>query len=546
MKMSEFFQPAAFAGYAGYLLKTWDFPEFREQLQLFLASEQEALTKYPDRAVYRLKLNSSEIYIKRYSIKSLKQTIQAFFQMHKAQKSWRIARALSGKGIPTPQPVAFLRRQTSSRSKEYLLITEGVAGGFSLQEYGPSRIIVPEDVCPLASFKEDKKRIALKRTLIRSVAEFLGNLHLAGVYHGDLTANNILIAQCGEQWCAYLIDLDSVRSTHWISERRRLKNLDELGRNFLDLRLLTTSDRVRFLKHYLNTYTKETRTFRELFYDVWQRTQWRLQKHQQQFIRSTTPPPAAIPTEFVEGQPIIKPEFQNMLSFDKEPGWQFYVFPRWRETFQTLTDAASFFTRPKKILQIHNRGQVFLIQHLDLQFIVKRSLTQEQRWWTQFTSWYRDGEGERTLRNMEKLYTSGLPVPEPVFMLEKKRFGFVTASWSVYQYLEGQPCTCAEADRIAAMLRKLHQHGWVHRDPHVKNFLLHNNHIRMIDCTRARPWNSRYARMYDVVLLNKCCPGSMKYYGVPDGDWIYKLAQWQCSLLVSWRRLKRKLRFWKK
>ncbi len=42
-------------------------------------------------------------------------------------------------------------------------------------------------------------------------------------------------------------------------------------------------------------------------------------------------------------------------------------------------------------------------------------------------------------------------------MLEKSVSGFVTASWSVYQYLEGQPCTCAEADRIAAMLRKLHQ-----------------------------------------------------------------------------------------
>lgn len=236
----------------------------------------------------------------------------------------------------------------------------------------------------------------------------------------------------------------------------------------------------------------------------------------------------------------------NIPSFDKEPGWHLHVFPTWQNTFQTLTEVAGFLASPKTILQSHNRGEVFLIQHQEAQFIVKRSLTQERRWWSQFTSWYRAGEGERTLRNMERLYTLGLPVPQPVFMLEKKRFGFVIASWSVYQYLEGQPCTCAEADRIAAMLKKLHQHGWVHRDPHVKNFLLHEDKIQMIDCTRARPWRSRYAQMYDVVLLNKCCPGSMKYYGIADADRAYQLAQWQCSFLVSWRRLKRTLRFWKK
>ncbi|GAK54980.1 lipopolysaccharide core biosynthesis protein rfaY [Candidatus Vecturithrix granuli] len=555
MRMPEFFQPVTLAGYSGYLLEIWNVPDFRVQLQAFLASDRDVhapLTKYSDRAVYCLKLNSGEVYIKRYLINNLKPTIQALFQAHKAQKSWRIARILLRKGILTPQPVAFLHCRTSWRSGEYLLITQGVAGGLSLREYWQ---FAPEKKYLSSYFQEGDNPIALKRALIRSVAEFLGKLHLAGAYHGDLTANNILLARCGEQWRVYLIDLDAVRSTRWISERRRIKNLDELGRNFLDLRLLTTPDRLRFLKYYLNTYTKETRTLRELFYAVLQRTQFRLQKHQQQFIRSAPPSTFMYHSDFVKEPPVIISEFQdkpkqqpvvNMPFFDREPGWRLHIFPAWQDTFQTLADVAGFLARPKIVLQSHNRGEVFLIRHSGQQFIVKRSLTQEKRWWAQFTSWYRAGEGERTLRNMERLHTSGLPVPQPVFILEKKRFGFVMASWSVYQYLEGQPCTCAEVERIAAMLRTLHQQGWVHRDPHVKNFLLHDDQIRMIDCTRARPWRSRYARMYDVVLLNKCCPGSMKYYGVPDADWVYQLAQWQCSLLVSWRRLKRRLRFWKK
>ena len=236
----------------------------------------------------------------------------------------------------------------------------------------------------------------------------------------------------------------------------------------------------------------------------------------------------------------------NTYAFEKEQGWQLQIFPAWCQIFQTLEEASRFLSGPANLIQAHNRGEIFLIERQGMQFIVKRSLTQERRWWTRFTSWYRHGEGTRMLQNMAKLYDLGLPVPEPVFVLEKKRFGFVFASWSVYRYLDGIPCTCSEADRIASMLRILHQHGWVHRDPHVKNFLLHDKEIRMIDCTRARPWRSRYAQMYDVVLLNKCCPGSRKYYGTSERNWVYRLAQWHCSLFVFWRRMKRTLRFWKK
>ena len=88
----------------------------------------------------------------------------------------------------------------------------------------------------------------------------------------------------------YLLDLDSVHSMFWISSRRRLKNLDELGRNFLDLRVISTTDRVRFLKHYLRINTKESKALKQLFYQIYQRTQVRLKKHHRHFIRSASLP----------------------------------------------------------------------------------------------------------------------------------------------------------------------------------------------------------------------------------------------------------------
>lgn len=143
--------------------------------------------------------------------------------------------------------------------------------------------------------------------------------------------------------------------------------------------------------------------------------------------------------------------------------------------------------------------------------------------------------------NMQRLYVLGLPVPEPVLVLEKKRFGFTLASWSLYRYVEGTACTCEQAAYIARMLQRMHRHGWVHRDPHVKNFLLHEDELYIIDCARARPWASRYRQMYDVLLLNNCCPGSFRHYGITEQNGFYQLARLHHRLIKFWRRLKRLL-----
>ena len=230
------------------------------------------------------------------------------------------------------------------------------------------------------------------------------------------------------------------------------------------------------------------------------------------------------------------------LTPEQQKGWHLYVCPAWQRTFDNIAEVCAMLLDPVQVIQNNNRGLVVLVQYNDIVFVAKRALTQETRWWKQFTSLYRDGEGARTLKNMAKLYELGLPVPEPVLVLEKKRFGFVVASWSFYRYLEGQLCTCTHSDRVAEMLRILHQKGWVHRDPHVKNFLLHREEVRILDCARARPWKSTYARMYDVVLLNNCCPGSLTYYGISEAYWIYRLAKFQNRIIQRWRRIKRKVR----
>ena len=230
---------------------------------------------------------------------------------------------------------------------------------------------------------------------------------------------------------------------------------------------------------------------------------------------------------------------------EQERSWELHVFHAWQTRFSTIAEIYEFLSHPVKVLQHNSRGIVLLVHHDNTLFIAKRSLGQERRFWTQFTSIYRGGEGTRTLQNMHKLYELGLPVPEPVCVLEKKRWGFTVASWGIYRYLEGETCSFSHSDRIARTLRKMHEKGWVHRDPHVWNFLVYHDEIRILDCARARPWRSKYARMYDVVLLDKCSPGSARQYGISETYWVYRLTKFQNKIVQLWRCVKKKLRFWR-
>ncbi len=288
----------------------------------------------------------SEIYIKRYYTVNWKQRIQTLLHSHKAQKSWKIGKTLIKREIPTPLPIAYLTRKKnplqggaggesplqggvrggSFLSTEHVLVTQGIENGVRLSDYIRRYVQMNPELA------HERLSLSEKRELIRSVAEFLAHLHTEGIYHGDFTARNILVEDMrhstppyppqggiptpcpskegiisswppstslrtdsskGESlFRIYLVDLDAVRSTRWISDQRRIKNLDEIGRNFLDLRVFSTTDRGRFLQYYLGANPKETRTFKQLFRCVLQRTQKRLRKYGKDFSSPPTPPPS--------------------------------------------------------------------------------------------------------------------------------------------------------------------------------------------------------------------------------------------------------------
>lgn len=225
--------------------------------------------------------------------------------------------------------------------------------------------------------------------------------------------------------------------------------------------------------------------------------------------------------------------------------WTLTVAPAWRDALGDAAAARALVARADTVLRETSRGTTAVVRLGGDVLVVKRSFIQERRRWIQAHSVYRGGEGARAFSNLARLRAEGVRVPEPVFALDERRCGFVVASWHAYRYLEGEACTCADAPLAARALRRLHDAGWVHRDPHVRNFLKHGGEAGVIDCSKARPWRFAYARRYDLVLLDKCCPGARVHYpGFSGSDPLYRLARRHNAWIVSWRRVKRTVRGW--
>lgn len=224
-----------------------------------------------DRQIGTLEWEGQTYYVKHYCSPILKAHLQSLLGWSKAHKAHRCAKRLQRVGIATPRVLAHLQRGHWRNPPEHLLVTEGVDGD-------TLRVALQTSLLP-----------PLRRALVKSMAVFLAKLHDAGIYHGDFSAFNIIVQAthpAGLNWQIYLIDLDAVRSLYRVSQRRQIKNLDELGRSFLCLKEISIQDRLRFLHYYAQSRQGRHLPLRQLKETVCQRTAKRMQTYGKRFIPS--------------------------------------------------------------------------------------------------------------------------------------------------------------------------------------------------------------------------------------------------------------------
>jgi tRNA A-37 threonylcarbamoyl transferase component Bud32 len=157
-----------------------------------------------------------------------------------------------------------------------------------------------ENACSLEDYLKSSPGLAERRSFGRRLAEFLRQMHDAGLVHADLHIRNILLERdhSGAVRDVVVLDLDRSRFVRPMNPALAAENLFRLSRSLekfgVGLGLVSTGDRVRFLIAYQGTGQGERQDVRQwlkqcerqtLRHRLW----WRLFGKQGQRAHPSTP-----------------------------------------------------------------------------------------------------------------------------------------------------------------------------------------------------------------------------------------------------------------
>jgi tRNA A-37 threonylcarbamoyl transferase component Bud32 len=186
------------------------------------------------------------VIYKRFRITAWSDSWVALVRPSAALRSWVHGHGLRERCLPTPRPLAVWHRLLRGRPAEGYLLTEKVENAVELHRF----------VAGLAGLPAANRRILLRRC-IDQLAALIRELHRRHLSHRDLKGANILVASGKEPLSSltplhlWLIDLVGVVRHTRVPRRRRVQNLARLHTSFRQHPALTRTDKLRFLRVYL-------------------------------------------------------------------------------------------------------------------------------------------------------------------------------------------------------------------------------------------------------------------------------------------------------
>jgi hypothetical protein len=189
---------------------------------------------------------------KRFRVTSWSDPWIALVRQPPALRSWVHGHGLRERCLPTPRPLAVLHCRRRGLVHEGYLLTEKLDNAVDLRRF----------LADLDALRAAERRVILRHGIDR-VARLVRDLHRCSLSQRDLKAANILVT--GEWSKAqglqplgldtthqfWLIDLVGVTRHRKLSRRRRVQNLARLHASFAGNPGLTRTDKLRFLRVYL-------------------------------------------------------------------------------------------------------------------------------------------------------------------------------------------------------------------------------------------------------------------------------------------------------
>ena len=171
-----------------------------------------------------------------------------------------VCEAASQGGIKTTEIIAIVKNKTFGPLYKFRLVTKEITESIDLIE--------------LLLHSGKNRLYKQKRQIIIKLAKAVNDMHDVGIFHADLHLKNILVQSgVGGGVNVFIIDLDKSKQYEKISFQRRMKNIMRLDRSVVKMRRknrdvfgkkfpVSKTDRVRFLKKYIELNSESVKPFR--------------------------------------------------------------------------------------------------------------------------------------------------------------------------------------------------------------------------------------------------------------------------------------------
>ncbi len=156
-------------------------------------------------------------------------------------RSWVFGQGLRERCLPTARPLAVLHRVRHGLPREGYLLAEKIEGAVDLHTFAER----------LLAWEDESQRTAELRRRVAALARLLRQFHRRGLSHRDLKASNLLTAAAAGDVRFWFIDLVGVRRHGRLGRRRKARNLARLHASFVHHPLLSRTEKLRFLRSYL-------------------------------------------------------------------------------------------------------------------------------------------------------------------------------------------------------------------------------------------------------------------------------------------------------
>ncbi|MGV8075287.1 MAG: lipopolysaccharide kinase InaA family protein, partial [Syntrophobacteraceae bacterium] len=179
-------------------------------------------------------------YYKEFLPRSPFEGLKTVFRGSRCERAMRSAQLLVSKGFHSPKVLCW-----GTYGQRCFMITEAV------DAIGINQFITANLHLPVS-----RDTLVFKRNFIVKLGMEIGRMHAAGIVHGDLRPNNVLVESNGGETIFHFIDNERNLCFRKIPLHLVVKNLVQIS--FANPIRITLQDRRRFFKAYCTAYDRFT------------------------------------------------------------------------------------------------------------------------------------------------------------------------------------------------------------------------------------------------------------------------------------------------